>query len=194
LTDNQTEPAKSNKPQTRVVILNGGDGVGKAEFLDFVREHCACRVSAIRLTDPVRDWLRQPPMAWSPQADNGSESDHDRTLIRAALNLWQSFNDGPFQLVLRKAERAVIECTDRCVVFIQAREGYFISRILEHFRAQRPDTRPVTLMIDRPGTNSDGFIGFFGHDYIVHHIGQAQDLEIEAIQFLEWLGDGYAAE
>lgn len=167
----------------KTVIINGSGGCGKDTFVGFCQD-INPNVLNISTIDEVKNIAIK--MGW-----DGFKREKDRKFLSDLKDLWEEYNHGPSEDVIKKTKLFKIKMNslghNNAVVFIHCREPQYIEKLKNELNA-------ITLLIVNPKipliltNHADRYVLEYQYDYIIENDGTLNDLQKKADNFLNNIG------
>lgn len=160
----------------KIIVINGGAGVGKDTFVDFCRE--LKKVVNVSAVDKVKE-AANILIDWDEV-----KNEKYRKLLADLKQLSIDYNDAPTKYMKKKAQEFLD--SDNELMFLHIRETDEIDKIKKELSVK-------TLLISNPrvkmitSNKSDALVNNYKYDYHIMNTGTLEDLKNSAKSFIESL-------
>ena len=154
----------------RVIIINGGAGVGKDKVVKIFRDISGLRIKNFSSVDKVKN-ISEICFGW-----NGKKNEKSRKFLSEIKRIWTEFNDGPNNDILNKIDIDTKYCLEKNkdirknVYFLHIREPEEIAKIQKIY-----GDNCITLIIKKdvelhPNNSSDQNVNNYEYQYTIDKI------------------------
>jgi len=158
----------------KVIIINGGGGVGKDTFVKLCKEQND-NVKSISTVDCVKEIAKK--CEW-----DGSKSENDRRFLSDLKDALAKWNDIPFNKVIN-----FIKSMDNKIIFIYCREPDEIERFC--YSIENAEVSTLLIINDNVtkinSNHADAEVENYNYDYIIYNNGTIDNLKDSAYIFLK---------
>ena len=167
----------------KIVIVNGAPMNGKTNFAKFFKKHYKHKCINWSTIDKIKK-LSKRHFGW-----DGRKTDEARKFLSEIKRVWVEYNNGPFNDMVRQIDKHHEKLNKKdkknFIYFIDCREPYEIQKFVDKY-----GDNCTTILLKRddrevPDNEADKNVAKFKYDYIIENNGVKEDLEQEAIKFIE---------
>lgn len=149
---------------------------GKDSFIDIFSKH----VPSMNFSSVNNIKKIATTMGW-----NGEKDEKSRKFLSDLKDLSTEYNDMPFKTMVATIN-TFKQHTEYEVLYLHVREIPELKRLVDYYRAK-------TLLVKSNRISpiksnwADANVNNYEYDYIVYNNGTLEDLEKQALEFIEWL-------
>ena len=166
-----------------IVVINGSAKNGKDHFANFFIKHYDGKSINLSTIDKVKK-IAKENFAW-----DGKKTNEARKFLAELKRIWGEYNNGPFLHMINKIDKHYnilpLEERNGMIYFVHCREPYEIQK----FKDKYGDSCYTVLLKrdDRevPDNEADKNVANYNYDKYVDNNGNKNDLELDAIKFVE---------
>jgi len=168
----------------RVIVVNGGAGVGKDRFVKIFKDISGLRVKNYSSVDRVKN-VAELCFGW-----NGKKDEKSRKFLSDVKRSWSEFNDGPTNDILNRIDIDTKYCIEKGkniknnVYFVHIREPEEIAKIQKIY-----GDNCITLIVNKdveihPDNFSDKNVNNFEYQYTIDNNNGLEELNEKVQQFI----------